>query len=647
MQLPLLPNRSHCSKTVIDLASDHPIFVCWSCEWRGIGRTTDDGQYVCVKCGYNFRVDGITRRYTTTLDYNLSEAISAATAGCVLYSWVIGRMSRIVPMQPNPRAKDIVHTVAGAACCRFQLSAQQIPSELDDASTLASDPAAEYVAGRPYNQEVQSEESIAFARRCFQTCMDTHTWCRSDQISHLLLDRRSNTILPREKVAAADTPTRLISITPHGSDGALRAKLVETTGNDGHTDKSLMEHISTAGFMALSYCWGGDQPVKLTKPTYQSLKAGLELSILPQTLQDAVWVAGITSFQYLWIDCLCIFQDDPTDKAIEISRMASYYGRATLTLCAASAFRCTDGFLSTRPDAPFTTGPIRLQLQCKAAGSPAAAGSLYLLEETDPPVEPTATRGWTMQESLLSRRILIFARRQLYWSCVNSFAGCGGSKTLLADRVVPGAQSLLVNGIYPVGSLIDQPTSNQWNRIVEEYSQRALGWGADKLLAVSALAAHMVAMSAKRSGEEPAYAAGLVVDRREVSTWLPQLLWCPARPGATRRVGEYRAPSWSWASVDGEVRLKSWRKGMPAYAGVDGWRVDVAMAKAPYGGLLGGGMSKRVSLGVVVRYCLLACFRLMTGWKEYSFSPFQHRAMGARSSCIDAVGVFSLGVVVR
>ncbi|KAK3372575.1 heterokaryon incompatibility protein-domain-containing protein [Podospora didyma] len=611
----------HCDSAIVDLTVKKASFTCMSCFWNGLGETTIDGQYICSKCGHPFDPDVaalVEARYIVRLDHHLSGAIDAALTGCELYRWIIGALARTLSAS---EAKKAIHTTT-AACCRFELSALSIhdpdgadgncllscdfvcignskPS--DDLSstagnelparrthishipawTTASDPvASQHIAARPYQQDVQSKRSIKFAQDCLQACLDSHIWCRTDQISHLLLNRKAETKLPSERVDRVHIPTRMVTIMGHGSD-CIGIRLVESSdGNEG-----LMAHISAAGFMALSYCWGGDQPVKLTRDTYSTLKGGLKLSNLPQTLQDAVWVADAMGFRHLWIDCLCILQDDDNDKALEVSRMASYYGRATLTLCAASAPRCTDGFLDRREDSPFATGPVRLQLRSKESRE--NAGALYLVEEADAPVEPTASRGWTLQESLLSRRILIFGRRQLYWSCVNSFAGCGGSKVTLTDRIVPGAQSLLVDGIYPVGSLIDNPTSNQWQVIIKEYTRRSLGWAADKLLAVSALAAHMVAMSQKR-GEEPLYAAGLLVNQREPSTWLRQLLWHPEAPDLTRRASDYRAPSWSWASVDGPLQIRSWRANLTTYATVESSSVQVSVPTALYGSVAGG-----------------------------------------------------------
>ncbi|GAB1313015.1 hypothetical protein MFIFM68171_03225 [Madurella fahalii] len=602
----------HCETIRLDLGIKKPVYICFECRHEGVGKTSNNGQYVCASCGRSFAATGGDDLwYSAVLDHNVLQAADAARAGCELYRWIaektVGYISTVTKKWDTEEAMDVI-----AKYCRFQISgissmnsgqggqcvlsfklvcsgavSEGHPSHSTFLGTLpawaaASDPASKYILSRPYERDVKSQESMLFAQQCFQACMRNHPWCRTDQIGHLSLARKVKELLPREKVYFSDIPTRLIDVGKHDSP---HLKLVETADNT-----VLMKAVAEAGFMALSYCWGGDQPAKLLKAKLEGYKQNIDSSELPQTVQDAVWVARVTGFRYLWIDSLCIYQDDDDgrgnnpDKESEITRMASYYGRATITLCAASAEKAVDGFLGAREDPTFAVGPIRIQLGLKETGQ--AIGHVYLIEETDPPpAEPTTTRGWTLQESLLSRRVLIFGRRQLYWSCLNSFGGCGGNLVTLTDRTIPGVQSL-VDGIYPVGSLIDQPTSIQWGVIVRDYTQRDLGRGEDKLWAVSALAQHMVAVSKKR-GEDPLYAAGLLVDLRQPGTWLPQLLWHLISPKLTRP-NTYRAPSWSWASVDGPVMVPSWTPSLTEYAAVESWKVELSVPAAQYGALNGG-----------------------------------------------------------
>ncbi|KAK4183487.1 hypothetical protein QBC35DRAFT_393762, partial [Podospora australis] len=194
-----------------------------------------------------------------------------------------------------------------------------------------------------------------------------------------------------------------------------------------------------------------------------------------------------------------------------------------------------------------------------------------------------------VQESFLSRRILIFGLRQLYWSRVNSYAGAGGNFTNLTNRQIP-ASAAPVTDINTIGTLIYLPADAQWNTIVSDYTVTQLGWGSDKLLAVSALARQLVQIS-KHRGEDACYIAGLLVNHLEPTTWLPQLLWHLEDPSIAVRptAPEYRAPSWSWASLDGRIAMKSNStvRDKTYYATVDSYHVDLSFVDSPFGALKG------------------------------------------------------------
>jgi hypothetical protein len=99
-------------------------------------------------------------------------------------------------------------------------------------------------------------------------------------------------------------------------------------------------------YAALSYCWGGDQHFKTTRANLKSTLGGAPLNNLPQTLLDAVHVCRQLKIRYLWIDALCIVQDDEEDRASEISHMRLMYSRATLVIAPSRAKEVNEGFLS-------------------------------------------------------------------------------------------------------------------------------------------------------------------------------------------------------------------------------------------------------------------------------------------------------------
>jgi hypothetical protein len=113
-------------------------------------------------------------------------------------------------------------------------------------------------------------------------------------------------------------PTRTIDVHPEGGDDRVCIHITRTEDR--------------FKYVALSYSWGGTQKVTTTKATLIDRQHGIRLYNLPPTIQDAIQVTRDLGFRYLWIDALCIIQDDYEDKNIEINRMGSIYKNATITI---------------------------------------------------------------------------------------------------------------------------------------------------------------------------------------------------------------------------------------------------------------------------------------------------------------------------
>jgi Heterokaryon incompatibility protein (HET) len=116
-------------------------------------------------------------------------------------------------------------------------------------------------------------------------------------------------------------------------------------------------------YTALSYCWGGDQKVKLQKSNLSAWRSDIPFCDLPQTIQDAVTVTTELGIRFLWIDALCIIQDDETDVVEKLARMADIYQEAHLTVVAARSLTVEQGFLQSRY-VPGERG-YRLPYMCK------------------------------------------------------------------------------------------------------------------------------------------------------------------------------------------------------------------------------------------------------------------------------------------
>lgn len=131
---------------------------------------------------------------------------------------------------------------------------------------------------------------------------------------------------------------------------------------------------------------------------------------LPKTFQDAIHVTRALGFQYLWIDSLCIVQDDAEDWAAESRRMEHVFSSAYVTIAASCASGTGDGFLQSRMPRKFVpvTRPNGVQYAfCET------------IDNFDLDVEKGELnkRGWVLQERALSRRTIFFTKTQTYWEC--------------------------------------------------------------------------------------------------------------------------------------------------------------------------------------------------------------------------------------
>lgn len=381
-------------------------------------------------------------------------------------------------------------------------------------------------------------------------------------------------------------PKRLVKI--YWDDVAPMIRIYETI------EAEILQWIS------LSYCWGADQTMKATQGNFDKLTAGISLASLPKTLQDAIFITYLLGLEYIWIDALCIIQDDDDDKANEISRMHDIYKAAFVTLIAASASRSTEGFLQDKsgflsyPRAPkvslrwrWSEDLVSDVVVCKSDGSVPTLGS----------TDPITSRAWTFQEHILSPRVIYFSETQIRWRCQDCDTYVG--------RPNPEKNDWWFN-LTPHTLRSQDEFLKTWMRIVEAYSNRLLSEPMDKLVALSAVC-HEIGTSSVHS-----YFAGLWKENLAF-----QLLWhrsslgpwkLPQNPPKSRP-SIYRAPSWSWASIDDAVTYP-WNHSIPCRGGdylsvitVLDCHVEPLYPQTPYGEVRSGLIRVQGRLLPVWRHC--------------------------------------------
>ena len=104
---------------------------------------------------------------------------------------------------------------------------------------------------------------------------------------------------------------------PHPTTSSLR-RLIKISGSISAPHLKLVTNTNILPFQyaSLSYCWGGDQTVVLRQHNLHTWSSEIPYYSLPQTIKDAIRVTRELSLEYLWVDALCIIQDNPQDLQI-------------------------------------------------------------------------------------------------------------------------------------------------------------------------------------------------------------------------------------------------------------------------------------------------------------------------------------------
>lgn len=362
--------------------------------------------------------------------------------------------------------------------------------------------------GRPVFECSDSPQVFECIQDWLKKCTTEHEPCR-----HL-------------KTQDVALPTRLLDVRVGDGSGGDKSKdtvlLIETHADQRDT------------YVCLSHCWGAyhTQPLRtLRENLAQHTSAGIECCHLPKTFQDAVTIVRRMGLRYLWIDSLCIVQDDPADWSAEVARMADVYSRAHFTVAALSAQSSQDGCFSSDRSARAHALAMPVSFQGKLAtvfvrrdhGHP---GGMFMSQNTVLERglgQPLLERAWVLQERALSSRVVYFGRSEIFWEC--AAAGyCGCRPGIRRDLARPG-------------QVATEPW-RKWQLIVGEYCTLSLTMEMDTFPALAG-----VATAFQREHHNLGrYLAG------HWETHLPRCLgWTANRFRSSDR--PWHAPTWSWGSV--------------------------------------------------------------------------------------------------
>ncbi|KAJ5949092.1 hypothetical protein N7454_000676 [Penicillium verhagenii] len=438
-----------------------------------------------------------------------------------------------------------------------------------DLDVAADDPYVDrcFILGRSLLKDPLSEKGVTIMHEFLKSCKKDH---------------REMCTLP----SLTQLPVRLVDV--------------------GHPDKQdipcLLESEDEflGAYTALSYCWGGISYHQTTTENIRQRKKAIDFDSLPRTIQDSIRVTKVLGFRYIWIDSLCIIQDDRDDWERQALNMASIFQNAQVTIIAARANSSDEGFLQLRDTRKSCAIPWNRE------GIKKKTPQVWMTEHAQSWIElnstsRVATRGWTFQERILAPRSLVFGKDQMYWEC-NACVKCENNVLpiandalswvstairtksqkhdiynedaavvdLLKDSESVGKwkrpsiffdQSVPARGLVKkfknwkpgrydtTPDLYENSMLAEWSETVEGYSDRKLTVPSDKLPAISGI---MLNLWNKHKRQQGDYVAGMWTKHIEE---LSGLLWKVDADVKDVKIpkDKYRAPSWSWAKIDGKI----------------------------------------------------------------------------------------------
>jgi len=344
--------------------------------------------------------------------------------------------------------------------------------------------------------------------------------------------------------ASSFLPTRLIDL--GDSDQRGNICLIETS--DAHLQPP-------SRYAALSYCWGTEEQAARQLTTTSAVLSqrldGILFADMTPVMQDMIKTARALSIRYIWIDALCIIQDDMEDWTHEAERMGPVYANAYVTICAISTSSCLDSFLD-RPAAPVSVafqsslqpgihGYLNLRSERPERPVRYPLGDLASTQfDKDLSCGAWSLRAWTLQEKEMSQRLLYFGARRVHFSCPTR-------RITEMEPVRLNCASFFSQELrrHKQGEP-DVNVLRNWHKLISSYVDRQSTKSKDRFPAIAGLA-KLMAEATKWT-----YVAGLWKEA------LPEaLLWSTDRGDdvtkqqlfarSTAEIpGTYIGPSWSW-----------------------------------------------------------------------------------------------------
>jgi hypothetical protein len=293
-------------------------------------------------------------------------------------------------------------------------------------------------------------------------------------------------------------------------------------------------------YLILSYVWGLTVNFELRLENRDELFQPNSLKHrweeIPQTIRDAILLTAELGFQYLWVDSLCIVQDDEENKLNDINQMDSIYSCASIAIVAADGSAASHGLRGTG-ESPRCTTPQKLMNI-----APRHQVSVHYTRKPDISQKVYFERGWTYQEFQLSPRLLIFLDDKVFWKC--------RTHERSEEHSWPNNNESLPQ--FQITTKMTYPDLNSYITMVREYNSRFTRTDNDVLAAFTGI------MGAINRHFPGGFFHGLPEYYFDLA-----LLWRPLAPLRRRASDDGRRsfPSWSWTGWHGP--LDTYHMGFP------------------------------------------------------------------------------------
>jgi heterokaryon incompatibility protein (HET) len=227
---------------------------------------------------------------------------------------------------------------------------------------------------------------------------------------------------------------------PTESPLPTRVLMIQKTPNNPSVHLHVPTELERGRYACLSHCWGdgslGHIPLRTTHQdnVLERFCANIPWEDLPRTFQDAIVVVLDLGLQYLWVDSLCIIQDDDRDWRKEAASMSEVYANAFITISATAsphsqgslfgtsqATQRQQSYIQIRPRIGNATVPMCSRISVRHWWHDYAPGSniakMYEVGHREVDTFPLLNRGWVFQERILSPRVLHFSREEVVLEC--------------------------------------------------------------------------------------------------------------------------------------------------------------------------------------------------------------------------------------